>query len=189
MIRYYAGKLIEHYASLPIGGKAVIVSRFKWQPYERYKELAKENKKIFAIDTSKIPSEKDCIGNNAEYFLNWFHARGYEFKFPIGSTIGMPETWYTSIPNSLRQHKRPSSTMPSSEIRLLFQVTGTRVCEVQKVTFAEILMTKIKPTDMIIIGGKVITEYFRNWYLTCYSDGNWGTDWAEVTTVKRLEKL
>ncbi len=155
IIRYYT-KLIDYYASISIGDEAVIVSRLKEQPPEGWNHCEVLKTRCFFAERYGV----------AGMYI--------KLQFPGGSTIGMPQkpdVWFSP------------ATMKNNAIRLLWTVTGTRVCEAQKVSPKEILDMGIINIQAGFIEADILSE-FKNWYLTRYPEGNW-KDWVEVTTVRR----
>lgn len=144
MKRHYPGSLIDYYASISIGGKAVIVAPLKKQPPEgwRYEDtMILNNGEVYGVFRNKVKINLKA-------------------PFPIGATVGMPETWvYCCRSNKAVMYKRDNyckgigeivclftdcsvkwrspATMPNSAIRLFWKVTGTRVCRVQDLPYEE----------------------------------------------------
>ncbi len=175
LIRYYT-KLIDHYSAVPVGGEAVIVSRIKDQPVNP---------------------------NCGAYMAEW---REGKLQFPIGSIIGMPEIYRKDINKMYFEDgfcNMSPITMPNSAIRVLFEVTGTRVCQIQKVSLQEVSMmglidTSCEGCDEIKNCRGELEDYpesayirvckLETWYLDHYPEGSWEKDYVEVTKVKRIER-
>ncbi len=197
MIKRYYTNLIGHYASVSIGGKAVIVSKLKKQP-------------------SDVIYFEPIGGTRTEI----------QRCFPIGTIIGMPETWwkprrgdikyknshiiykdyenrdnclngrgdaeYFCYPDGEEEELkwRFPTTMPNSVIRLLWKMTGTRVCRIKDLD--------TNPEDCRLAGlasqsaSKMIGvrwQNIRDWFISRYGQEDWNNNvYVEVTDIERIEK-
>jgi hypothetical protein len=184
LIRYYSGKLIDHYASIPIGGEAVIVKPLKEQPPIGCKLYHDYGSELLFYKPAPNP---DLTEIQPELFKT-------KYSFTIGSIIGMPKMWehwiYGAGCFTGEIIKRSPVTVPNSAINLLFRVTGARVCLVQDVLPSEAWNAGFSylKNDKHINPKYDRSIRFKDWYLARYPEGDWERDWVEITTVRRIER-
>lgn len=175
LIRYYPGTLLDHYAAVPICGEAVVVSRLKQQPPEGYEPI----------------QATTCIGFRSK-ISGAFWDKALDYQFPIGSILGIPECEKGHFETDMLYwvHRSPA-TIPNSAIKLLFEVIGTRVCEVQKVKpkeMGKLLVPSVVTDCCSVLMIMELYDAFKDWYLDRYPSADWDKDYVEVVTVRRIEE-
>jgi len=174
--RYYAGLLTTYYASIPVGDKAVFVTKLVEQPPEGW-----ELREVFEDYATFIdPQKHDNLRREG-----WFSSK---LQYPEGTIIGIPEVWgwdldegcvylIDDLPENTPHGKEfynPAITIKNDDIRILYKVTGKRVCSVNDI-LSRLLMKESK-------------ENFKDWFTKRYP-GDWEKNvYCEITQTERIER-
>jgi len=189
---YTATQLIaEHLAKVKIGEIAVLPVILKEQPPDGY---------IF--DCLVCPSFIEFVPESDSEHDDFVRIK---LQYPIGTTIGVKETWGYDIShmNPQRQviilksevgnHKEyqdvswhSASTMPKDAIRWFGTVTGNRVCRVQEMTYDDI--TSMGFDILLDEYQQPFDSTFRQYWNSQHAKKGYGWDknpFLELLTIRR----